>query len=156
MQALAYAPDQHGRQAEQQIIIEILRADPNTPWSRNQLAEQLKHIEPQALGAALDLLVGRGVLHVDGETIDVLDGTSQRDRLDALSGVVVHVLVSEHPQVMTLAEIAEPCERDLDKPDERHEIELALRWITGDGLAVSQDGGWIATRPAVRAAELSF
>jgi hypothetical protein len=156
MQAPAYAPDQQGRAVERQIIIQILGSDHDTPWSRDQLAARLKDIEPGALDNALDCLVGRGIVRIEDNIIEASEGTSQRDKLDALSGVVVHVLVSEYPQILTLAEVAKECERDPDRPDERHEIELALRWIAVDGLAEPRDAGWIATRPAVRAAELSF
>jgi hypothetical protein len=156
MQAPAYAPDEQGREVEQQIIIEILRSGHDTPWSRNQLADRLEDAEPGALDNALDCLVGRGIVRIEDNIIEASEGTSQRDKLDALSGVVVHVLVSEYPQILTLAKITKECERNLTRDSERHEIELALRWITGDELARRQDDGWIATRPAVRAAELSF
>jgi hypothetical protein len=92
---------------------------------------------------------------MDGDHIKARDTTEARDNLNALAAVVVHVLVSAYPGVLTLAEVAKECKRNLDRPAERHEIELALRWITGDELAARKEG-WIATRPAVRSAELSF
>lgn len=156
MQRSAYAPDDYGRQAEQQIIAQVLRSGDGTRWTHDQLQDRLTAVEPKAICEALARLMGRGVLNVDGDAIEARDSASQRDTLDQLSAVVVHVLVTAYPKTLTLAEVAEQCERDLDKPDERHEVELALLWIEGDGLACAGDGGWIATRPAVRAAELSF
>lgn len=156
MQTRAYATDKCGRQAEHDTIIELLRADDGTRWTREQLEGRLKHFEPKTLSNTLALLGDRGVVHTDGDVIEAPDSVNQREKLDALSGVVVHVLVSAHPRTLTLAEVAEQCERDLARPDERQEVELALRWIEGDELTVRQGGGWIATRPAVRAAELSF
>lgn len=156
MQRSAYAPDDCGRQAEQQIIAEVLRSDDSTRWTQSQLQDRLMAIEPEAVSEALARLNDRGVLTVDGDAIEARDSNSQRETLDQLSAVVVHVLVTEYPKALTLAEVAEQCERDLSKPDERHEVELALLWIEGDELACAQDSGWIATRPAVRAADLSF
>lgn len=156
MQHLAYAPDEQGRAVEQRIIIELLRSEDGTRWPRAELGNRLGCLEPKAMSDALARLNRRGVIQIEGDTIEAVDAASQRGTLDALSGVVLHVLVSAHPQRLTLSEIAEPCERDLSKPDERHEVELALLWIEGDGLACRQDDHWLATRPAVRAAELSF
>jgi thioesterase domain-containing protein len=156
MQQTAYAADERGREVEQVIIIEILRADDGTRWTRSALTDQLRHVEPKPLSDALARLNRRGVIRSEGDAIEAPDSAKQRQKLDLLSTVVVHVLTVAHPRALTLAEIAEGCERDLVKADERHEIELALRWITGDSLACRQDDGWVATRPAVRAAELSF
>jgi hypothetical protein len=57
--------------------------------------------------------------------------------------------------VLSVEEVARECERDPLIYEEREEIELALRRLVIDGLAVRRDG-WVATRPAVRANELSF
>ena len=156
MQQTAYAAGERGREVEQAIIIEILRSEDGTRWTRSALTDRLRHVEPKALSDALTRLNGRGVIYGEGDAVEAPDSTKQRQKLDLLSAVVLHVLVSAHPRALTLTEVAEECERDLGRADERHEIELALRWITGDGLACRQDDGWVATRPAVRAAELSF
>lgn len=156
MQQTAYAADERGREIEQAITLEILRSEDGARWSRSQLQERLKHIEPHAINDALGRLSRRDAIQIDGDAIEAQDSADRRHKLDLLSGVVVHVLVSAHPKVVALAEVARECERDLEWPDEREEIELALRWISGDELAHRQDHGWIASRPAVRAAELSF
>jgi hypothetical protein len=64
--------------------------------------------------------------------------------------------VSANPNTLSVEEVARDCERDLDVYEEREEIELALRRLVIDGLAVRRDAYWAATRPAVRADELSF
>lgn len=156
MQRSAYAPDDYGRQAEQQIIAEVLRSGDGTSWTQSQLQDRLTAIRPEAISEALARLAGRGVLNVNGDAIDVPNGEKQRQALDQLSAVVVHVLVAAYSQALTLTQVAEQCERDLGEPEERHEVELALLWIEGDELACAGGGGWIATRPAVRASELSF
>lgn len=156
MQRLAYAHDDHGREIEQALILTLLRADDDTRWTRAELVRQLSGHDPEQIAEALARLSARGVVQIDAETIEAIDSVQQRQRLDQLSAVVVHLLVLAHPAKLTLAEVAKDCERDLSNPAEREEVELALRWIEGDELAVRQDDGWLATRPAVRSAELSF
>ncbi len=155
MQDPAYAPEER-REVEQAITLALLRCEDGTRWSRAQLEAELGQIEPDAVGDALTRLGGRGVLKIEDDTLEFPGSANRRSTLDALSAVVLHVLVVAHPQTQTLAAVAKECERDLSNPEEREEVELALRWITGDGLATRQEDGWIATRPAVRAAELSF
>ncbi len=57
---------------------------------------------------------------------------------------------------MSLADIAVACERDPADPAERREIEAALEILLADELASRHGARWRATRPAIRAAELSF
>lgn len=157
MQGLAYAPDEQGREVEQAIMLALLRCEDGTRWSRAELEARLGDAEcPAVIRDALARLAHRGVLRIEGDNLELPGSTNRRDRLDALSAVVLHVLVVVHPQKQTLAEVAKECERDLGNPEEREEVELALRWIAGDELAARQEDGWIASRAAVRAAELSF
>lgn len=64
--------------------------------------------------------------------------------------------MSANPGVLSIEEVARECERDPGVYEEREEVELALRRLVIDGLAVRRDRCWAATRPAVRAQELSF
>jgi len=161
MQRVAYAtgdpaPDERGRQAEQAILIELLRARDGTHWTRDEIGAMLGRLAPDAIDTALERLRARKIVRTEGEQIICPGSAERRDRLDALAAVVVHVLVSSHPGALTVAEVAHACERDVGKLQELEEIELALQWIEGDGLAVRQADDWLATRPAVRADELSF
>jgi hypothetical protein len=161
MQRVAYAtddpaPDEGGRQAEQAILIELLRAKDGTRWTPDEIEAMLGRLAPDAMEAALERMRCRGIVRIEDEQINCPDSIERREQLDALAGVVVHVLVSTHPQPLAVADVAQGCERDVGKLKELEEIELALQWIEGDGLAVRQDGRWLATRPAVRADELSF
>jgi DNA-binding GntR family transcriptional regulator len=154
MQQAAYAVDDRRREVEQDIIIELLRLGDGDFATHEQLKLRLR-VGSTLISDALQRLRGRGVITVDGEHIKALDRIEAKQTLDMLAAVVVYSLVQAYPKVLTLPEVAKECERDLNRPDERHEIELALRWLTGDELASHREG-WIATRPAVRAAELSF
>lgn len=154
MQHLAYPVDDRHREVEQNIIIELLRLDGGDCRTHEQFKLRLG-VGSKVISSTLQRLRARGFINIDGDYIKVRDRSEACQTLDALAGVVVHVLVNAHPKVLTLAEVASECERNLDNPDERHEIELALRWITGDELAAPRQG-WVATRPAVRSAELSF
>lgn len=154
-QATAATGDEQNRQVEYDIIIEILRAgDERLP--RAELERRLAHVEPLVLGDALDRLRQRARLRLDGETVEGCEVAERRYVLNLLAAVVVHLLVSASPRVLSVEEVARDCERDLSQPDEREEVELALRWLRVDELACRRDGGWAATRPAVRAHELSF
>lgn len=77
---------------------------------------------------------------------------------DLLAAVVLHTLVSRGTGGMTLAEVAVACERDPADPADVGEIEAALEILRADQLADRSRRGqlWLPTRPAIRAAELSF
>ena len=101
---------------------------------------------------------------------------------DLLAGVVLHTLVSEGREGMTVADIARACERSPDDPSEAGEVQAAVELLIEDGLAervapvapavnrapvggeALTDRGTPAgseslvrpTRAAVRAEELSF
>jgi hypothetical protein len=154
MQQTAYAVDDRRREVEQDIIIELLRLSDSDFATHEQLKLRLR-VGSTVIKDALQRLRARRVININGDYIKARNRIEARKTLDALASVVADVLVSTYPKVLTLAEVANECERDLNLPDERHEIELALRWITDDELAAHREG-WIATRPAVRAAELTF
>lgn len=91
------------------------------------------------------------------------DGTAedheQPQGIDPLAGVVMYGLISAHPEPMTTDEVCTDVERTPDKPDERAEVEAALRVLVKDGLATCEGGAgirWKATQAAVRADELAF
>lgn len=81
---------------------------------------------------------------------------------DLLAAVVLHVLVTEGSEGITLTHVAGICERDPDDEAERREVQTALDILIRDELAVSEpsqagdDRRFRPTRAAVRAAELSF
>lgn len=77
-------------------------------------------------------------------------------KVELLAAVVLHVLVSATPNALTLAQIAIECERDPNEPAEREEVEAALNVLVADGLADQKNKRLSATRPAMRAADLSF
>jgi hypothetical protein len=70
--------------------------------------------------------------------------------------VVLHVLVSEAHEGMTIAQVAKACERDPADPADVDEVEAALEVLLDDGLAESEDERYRPTRAAIRASELSF
>lgn len=80
--------------------------------------------------------------------------------------MVLHTLVSDGSDGMTVADVARACERDPDDPGDAKEVEIALEILLGDGLAErtageaghEQSGAELVrpTRAAVRATELSF
>jgi hypothetical protein len=78
--------------------------------------------------------------------------------------VVLHTLVSQDGDGMTVSRVAAACERDPGDPADMEEIEAALELLHDDGLAErdgeedGEDGRRLfrPTRAAVRAAELSF
>jgi hypothetical protein len=80
--------------------------------------------------------------------------------------VVLHTLVSDGGDGMTVADIARACERDPENAEEAKEVETALEILLDDGLA-ERTAGDVGheessaelvrpTRAAVRASELSF
>jgi len=75
---------------------------------------------------------------------------------DLLAAVALHTLVSEGRDGMTVAQVALACERNPDHPGEEREIEVALTILVEDGLAEHDEDLYRPTRPAIRAAELSF
>jgi hypothetical protein len=155
MRHLAYAPDEQGRQAEQAITLALLRAKDGTRLPYARLCEQLADLDAQAFDGALLRLFIREVLSIERNVIQAINSHEQRRKLDLLAAVVLHILVTAR-KVLPVVKIAEECERDYANADERAEVELALGWLAEDKLVSQQDDGWLATRPAVRATELSF
>lgn len=151
------AEEQH-RQAEQEIIVELLRSheEGEEQLARAELERRLSHIQPLAFSDALARLQQRDAVRLDGEQLAAVDAETWREKLDQLAAVVVHTLVSANPRALSVEKVARECERDPGVYEEREEIELALRRLFIDGLAVRRDRRWTATRPAVRAQELSF
>lgn len=90
------------------------------------------------------------------------DIAEQPQHPDLLAAVVLHVLVTDGPQGLSLEQIAQICERDPDDEAERREVEVALEILVRDELAIGESAESEAgmrfkpTRAAVRAAELSF
>lgn len=75
---------------------------------------------------------------------------------DLLAAVVLHTLVSEGRDGLSVEQVAVACDRSPNHPGEEREIELALAILVGDGLAAFEDELYRPTRAAIRAAELSF
>jgi hypothetical protein len=75
---------------------------------------------------------------------------------DLLAAVVLHTLVSEGRDGMTVSRVAIACERKPDDSAERDEIEAALEILLDDDLATCEDELFRPTRAAVRAGDLSF
>jgi hypothetical protein len=75
---------------------------------------------------------------------------------DLLAAVVLHTLVSEGRDGMTVSRVAVACERDAGDPADRDEIEAALEILLDDDLATCEDELFRPTRAAVRAGDLSF
>jgi hypothetical protein len=79
--------------------------------------------------------------------------------------VVLHALVTEACDGMTIERIARTCERDPSDPAELREIETVIEILLDDGLAHRKDDRsdndvvqrrYAPTRAAVRANELTF
>jgi hypothetical protein len=83
-------------------------------------------------------------------------GTVDAPGPDLLAAVVLHMLVSEGREGLTVAQVAVACERSPNHPGEEREIEVALAILLDDGLATVEKDLYRPTRPAIRAAELSF
>ncbi|MGN6373362.1 MAG: hypothetical protein ACTHM1_10305 [Solirubrobacteraceae bacterium] len=86
---------------------------------------------------------------------------AEQQHPDLLAAVVLHVLVSEGRQGVSLEQVAQACERDPNDAAERREVQVALEILVRDELASSEADGagrerFKPTRAAVRAAELSF
>jgi hypothetical protein len=75
---------------------------------------------------------------------------------DLLAAVVLHTLVSEGRDGVTVSQLALACERKPDDPAERDEIEAALGILLDDDLATCEDELFRPTRAAVRASDLDF
>jgi hypothetical protein len=75
---------------------------------------------------------------------------------DPLAAVVLHTLVNEGREGMTIAQVAKACERDPADPADVDEVEAAVEVLLADGLAQGKDDLYRPTRAAIRAAELSF
>jgi hypothetical protein len=93
------------------------------------------------------------------------DDSAPSQHPDLLAAVVLHTLVSEGRDGMTVADVARACERDPEDTADRKEVETALGILLEDGLAEhvaddEHDQGAVGlirpTRAAVRASELSF
>lgn len=89
------------------------------------------------------------------------DITEQPQHPDLLAAVVLHVLVSEGQQGISLEQVARTCERDPNDEAERQEVQVALEILVRDELAIDDADGtgqarYKPTRAAIRAAELSF
>jgi hypothetical protein len=82
------------------------------------------------------------------------DATRQQD-VDPLAGAVMYVLI-EAQKALTIEQVCRKAERKPKNPEERAEVEAALRVLVADKLARKQDDKWTATRAAVRADWLSF
>jgi hypothetical protein len=76
--------------------------------------------------------------------------------IDLLAGVVMYELIEVSPRALTVEQVCRKAERKPKNPEERAEVEAALRVLVADKLARKQDDKWVATRAAVRAEELSF
>jgi hypothetical protein len=70
--------------------------------------------------------------------------------------VVLHTLVTQGRNGVTVSQVAVACERDPSDPADSSEIEAALEILLDDGLAHCEDKLFLPTRAAVRASELSF
>lgn len=86
------------------------------------------------------------------KTQDIVDAPDP----DLLAAVALHTLVSEGRDGLTVAQVAVACERSPHHPGEEREIEVALAILLDDGLATVEKGLYRPTRPAIRAADLSF
>lgn len=75
---------------------------------------------------------------------------------DLLAAVVLHTLVGEGRDGMTVARVAVACERDPDRASDIDEIIGALAILLDDELAQREGGIYRPTRAAIRAAELTF
>lgn len=75
---------------------------------------------------------------------------------DLLAAVVLHTLVSEGRYGMDVAAVAIACGRDPSVLADLKEIEVALRILLNDDLALYEGDLYRPTRAAIRAAELSF
>jgi hypothetical protein len=51
------------------VVLQVLRDDHTSRWSRRQLELELYDVDPQAIGVALDRLREQGVVHVEGEQV---------------------------------------------------------------------------------------
>lgn len=70
--------------------------------------------------------------------------------------MVLHTLMTEGRDGMTVSRVAIACERHADDPADTDEIEAALEILLDDGLAQREDELFRPTRAATRANELSF
>ncbi|MFZ1155761.1 MAG: hypothetical protein WAN93_12750 [Solirubrobacteraceae bacterium] len=75
---------------------------------------------------------------------------------DLLASVVLHTLVTQGRDGITVSQVAVACEREPSDPADSEEIEAALEILLGDGLALQKEDLFLPTRAAVRASELSF
>jgi hypothetical protein len=75
---------------------------------------------------------------------------------DLLAAVVLHTLVTQGREGMTVTRVATACERDPGDAADIDEIEAALEILVDDGLAKCEDEMILPTRAATRASELSF
>lgn len=97
------------------------------------------------------------------QDIDIPGEDSPEPHPDLLAAVVLHVLVTEGRDGLSVEAVARACERDPRDEAERGEVEKALEILIRDELALRGEAGsgttsplFAPTRAAVRAAELSF
>lgn len=109
---------------------------------------------------ALDLLAGRDLALRDGErwrsTPAALATPFSFQDIDLLAPVVLHILVTEGSEGLSVEQVARECERDPADEAERQEVGLALQALADYELAVRDGDLWRPTRAAVQAARLSF
>jgi hypothetical protein len=88
--------------------------------------------------------------------VAISQDSSASQHPDALAAVVLHTLVTEGREGMTLEQVTLTCERDPANPPELRETDVALRVLLEDGLTERQGELFRPTRAAIRAFELSF
>lgn len=144
-------------EAAAQIVAAVLQAGDGR-CDHTYLERHLKHIPSQELRELVEALTARGALRLsnaEGSVVEAPNAGKKLERADALAAVVLHVLVTENSD--KFQQIASSVERDTNKPEDRAEVELALRLLELYELAVRvADGRWVATLAARKATDLSF
>ena len=144
-------------EAEAQIIVAVLQASDGR-CDHAYLEGHLKHIPSQEFRELVKALTARGAIRLsnaEGGVVEAPNASERLERADALAAVVLHVLVTE--ELTEFEQIAESVERDTSKPEERAEVDLALRLLELYELAAhAASGHWRATLAARKATDLSF
>ncbi len=86
---------------------------------------------------------------VDGREVDEGAG-------DQLAAVVLHVLITDPRETLTLEQVVRACERDPELRDDLQSTHMALLGLVADGLAELEGQRFRATRAALRGHQLSF
>jgi hypothetical protein len=81
---------------------------------------------------------------------------SQGPAEELLAAVVLHVLLGEPRQELSLKQIVLACERDPTAPEDLQSVTDALQGLAEDGLVRLHGTRFAATRAAIRAYELRF